>query len=93
MNIHFHLDPFGDPHMWVHNVTETEVVDAMTDPLETVKGRGTSFIAIGRTRAGRYIKVIYSPDNVGDGIFVVTAFDVPPRQIRALIKRKRRRRL
>ena len=92
MNLRFNLDSFGDPHIWNHNVSETEVAEAMADPLESVKGRGTSVIAIGQTRSGRYIKVIYSPDDVGDGIFIVTAFDVPPKQIRALMRRKRRRR-
>jgi hypothetical protein len=92
MNLRFNLDESGDPHIWHHNVTEPEVAQAMIDPLETVKGRGTSKIAIGQTRAGRYLKIIYSPDEIGDGMFVVTAFDVPPRQIRALMKRIRRRR-
>jgi len=77
--------------MWNHNVTEAEAAEALADPLESVKGRGTSVIAIGQTRAGRYLKVIYSPDDIGDGIFVITAFDVPSRQIRALLKRIRRR--
>jgi hypothetical protein len=92
MNARFHLDPTGDPHIWNHNVREVEVHEALTEWLETIKGRGTSKITIGRTKAGRYLKVIYSPDEVGDGIFVVTAFDVPPKQIRALLKRIGRRR-
>jgi S-adenosylmethionine:tRNA-ribosyltransferase-isomerase (queuine synthetase) len=87
----FHLDPSGDPHIWDHNVTESEVVEALVDPLEAIRGRGTSVIAIGKTRSGRCLKVIYSPDDAGNGIFVVTAFDVPPKQIRALRKRMKRR--
>jgi hypothetical protein len=51
----------------------------------------TSMVAIGQTRSGRYLKVIYSPDDVGTSIFVVTAFDVPEKQIRAMKKRLRRR--
>jgi len=92
VNLRFLLDPSGDPHVWSHHVNESEVAEAMADRLESVRGRGTSVITIGRTRAGRYLKVIYSPDDLGDGIFIVTAFDVPPKQIRALMKRKRRRR-
>jgi hypothetical protein len=91
VNIRFHLDPSGEPHIWNHNVSEAEVVDVLVDPLESIKGRGTSVIAIGRTRTGRYLKVIFSRDDVGDGIFIVTAVDVSPRQIRALRKRLRRR--
>jgi hypothetical protein len=59
--------------------------------LETIKGRETSEIAIGTTRSGRYLKIIYSPDESGDDIFVVTAFDLPPKQIRALKKRFRKK--
>jgi len=62
------------------------VAQALSEPLESIKGRGDSIIAIGRARSGRYIKIIYSPDELSDGIFVITAMDVPPRQIRALKK-------
>ena len=91
MNLRFHLDQAGQPHMWKHNVSVEEVAHILRDPLESIKGRGASIIAIGRTRAGRYLKVIYSPDDVGDGIFVISAFDVSRRQIRALKKRLGRR--
>ena len=91
MNLRFHPDQGGEPHIWKHNVSEEEVAHILRDPLESIRGRGTSIIAIGRTRAGRYLKVIYSPDDVGDGIFVITAVDVSRRQIRALKKRLGRR--
>jgi hypothetical protein len=48
--------------------------------------------AIGLTRAGRYLKVIFSPDDLGDDIFVITAYTVPPKQVRALKQRLKRRR-
>ena len=92
MDMRFNLDPSGDPHIWDHNVSEKEVAEALAHPLESIRGRGTSVIAIGLTAAGRYLKVIYSPDDSGDDIFVVTAFDVPPKQIRALKQRLKRRR-
>ena len=91
MNIRHNLDPSGDPHIWDHNVSEAEVIQALSNRLESMKGRGTSVIVIGQTRAGRYLKIIYSPDKTGDGIFVVTAFDVPDKQIRALKHRLRRK--
>ena len=86
------LDPSGDPHIWSHNISEKEVAEALVDPLESIRGRGASIISVGRTRAGRYIKVIYSPDDFGADIFVITAFDVPAKQIRALKRRLNRRR-
>jgi hypothetical protein len=87
----FNLDDYGDPHIWIHNVSEREVREALSTPLESIKGRENSLITIGMTRSGRYLKVIYSPDEIGDGIFVITAFDLPAKQIGALKKRLRRR--
>jgi len=59
MNLRFHRDDSGDPHIWEHNVSETEVAEALYRPLYSRRGRGTSIIAIGQTRAGRYLKIIY----------------------------------
>jgi hypothetical protein len=92
VGMRFHHDSSGDPHIWSHNVSEQEVAEALVDRLESIRGRGTSIISIGRTRAGRYLKVIYSPDDFGADIFVITAFDVPPKQIRAVKRRLKRRR-
>jgi hypothetical protein len=92
MKLRFHVDSSGELHIWKHNIRESEVADAMVDPLESIRGRGDSIISIGVTRAGRYVKVIYSPDKLGDGIFVITAFEVPPKQVRGLKRRLKRRR-
>jgi len=92
MIMRFNIDPSGDPHIWNHNVSEREVADALVDPLESIRGRDSSVISIGLTRSGRYLKVIYSPDEEVSDIFVITAFDVTPRQVRALKQRLKRRR-
>ena len=31
---------------------------------------------MGQTAAGRYLRVIYLPEEVGDGVFVVTAWEM-----------------
>lgn len=93
MELRYYIDPdTGAPHIHAHNVAESEVRDVLRKPLEEIRGRGGSVIAIGRTRAGRYLRVIYSPDDDGEGIFVITAYDLPARQLRALRRRLRRRR-
>lgn len=92
MQIRYYQDDAGDPHIYGHNVTEQEVEDVLARPLERTSGRGDSFVVLGRTRAGRVLKVIYSPDEDGEGIFVVTAFDLPVKQVVALNKRLRRKR-
>jgi len=92
MTLRYYIDPDTDePHIYSHGVDEAEVEDVLRKPLEDLRGRGTSMNAIGQTRSGRYLRVIYSPDEQGDGIFVITAYDLPPRQMRALRRRLRRR--
>jgi hypothetical protein len=92
MQIRYYIDPeTGVPHIYAHDVDEAEAADVVRKPLEEIGGRGRSVIAIGQTRAGRYLRVIYSPDEDGEGIFVITAYDLPPKQLRALRRRLKRK--
>jgi hypothetical protein len=91
MRVRFHTDLDGEPHLHAHNVSEQEVLEVLSRPLERVAGRDESFVTIGRTRGGRILKVIDLPARDGDGIFVVTAFDLPPKQARAMNRRLKRR--
>ena len=40
---------------------------------------------------GRYLRVVYVPDEEGDGVFVVTAYPLAGRQLKAFRRRRRRR--
>ena len=92
MELRFNRDPDTDlAHIDRHNVTEEEVRDILRRPMEEIRGRQDSIIATGQTRDGRYLKVVYVPDEMGDGIFVITAYDLSPRQLHALRRRLRRR--
>ena len=63
MNIRFYIDPeTGLPHIHGHAVDEDEVEDVLREPGEDRPGREGVRVAIGETRAGRYIRVIYVPD-------------------------------
>ena len=88
----FHTNPDGQPHIHDHGVWENEVLEAMARPLEQTSGRDQSTILIGRTIAGRVIKIIFTDARDGEGIFVVTAFELPPKQLRALRRRLRGKR-
>jgi len=44
------------------------------------------------TKVGRLLKVVYVPDVIGDGIFVVTAYDLHGKALLAFRRRMRRRR-
>jgi hypothetical protein len=92
MQIRYYIDPeTGFPHIHSHDVSEAEAADVLRKPLEEIWGRGRSVIAVGQTRSGRYLRVIYSPDEDGEGIFVITAYDLPQKQLRALRRRLKRK--
>ncbi|MBC7784963.1 MAG: hypothetical protein H7144_14085 [Burkholderiales bacterium] len=91
MNVSFHTDSDGELHISAHNVREVEVIEALSRPLEIVAGRDDSYTAIGRTRAGRLLKIIYTDAVDKDGIFVITAFDLPRKQEKALKRRLKRK--
>lgn len=86
------MDPETDrPHIYGHDVTEGEVEDVLARPLEDRHGRDGSRVAIGKTREGRYLRVIYVPDPSPSSIFVVTAYDLGPKARRALARRLRKK--
>ena len=93
MNIRFYLDPeTGAPHIERHGVTQQEVEEALLKPGEDRPGREDARVAIGRTRSGRYLRVIYVPDPEPDSLFVITAYELKGKPLTAYKKRSRRRR-
>ena len=93
MDVRYYVDPETEqPHIYRHGVSEQEVEDVLRRPMEDRPGREGSRVALGRTRAGRYLRVIYVPDAVPDSVFVITAYQLGPKALRALRRRRRRRR-
>jgi len=93
MDIRFYEDPAtGDLHIHQHEVSEDEVEDVLARPLEDRPGRDGARVALGKTRAGRYLRVIYVPDPVPGSIFVITAFEIGPKALKALKRRLKKRR-
>jgi hypothetical protein len=92
MELRFWIDPETDqPHIFDHGITEDEVRHVLSRPGEEFFGREGSRIRLGQTEAGRYLQVVYVPDEGGDSAFVVTAFDIAPKAKRAFRRRQRRR--
>jgi hypothetical protein len=92
MKIRYYLDPrSGQPHIEEHGITEMEVVDVLSRAGEDRPGRDDSRVAIGCTRDGRYLKVIYVPDSKADSVFVITAYDLGGKALKAYRRRNRRR--
>lgn len=93
MHVRFYVDPdSGEPHIYRHRVAEGEAEDVLRRPLEDRIGRDGARVAIGQTRTGRHLRVIYVPDPEPESVFVITAFDLGAKALRAL-KRRRKKKL
>ena len=92
MGLRFFLDrETGVPHIHKHEVSEDEVEDVLARAMEDRPGAEGSRIAVGQTRGGRYLRVIYVPDPEPDSLFVITAYELGPKALRALRRRRRRK--
>lgn len=91
MWLRYYIDPAtGEPHIYRHNVQETEVEEALAKPLEDRVGTEGSRVAVGQTEAGRYLRVIYVPDPQPDSAFVITGYDLAPKALKALRRRRKK---
>jgi hypothetical protein len=92
MNVRYHENlATGLPHIYDHGVSEEEVEWILRNATEDTKSRGDSRQALGQTNAGRYLRVIYVPDDDGFGVFVVTAFPIAGKDLKAYRRRRRKR--
>lgn len=92
MDIRFYIDPeTGLPHIYEHEVDESEVEDVLRNPVEELSRREGSRVAIGQTRAGRYLRVIYRPDPGPSSVFVITAYELKGKPLAAYRRHRRRR--
>jgi hypothetical protein len=92
VNIRFYFDPESDePHIYLHDVTEQEVAQLLSRPIEDRPGHNNSRVALGQTASGRYLRVVYVPDPVPDSVFVITAYDLSENEKRALRRRRKKR--
>lgn len=92
MEVRYYRDPeTGLPHIHEHGVSETEVEWILARPAEDESCSGDSRQALGQAANGRYLRVIYVPDDEGDGVFVVTAYPLAGKQLKAFRRRQRRR--
>ena len=93
VRIRWYIDPDTDePHVLKHPVTLDEVEEAVAGVVEDRVGKDGSRVLIGRTEGGRFLRVIYVPDDDPDGIFVITAYPVGQKPLWALRRRLRRKR-
>ena len=92
MNVRFYVDlETGGPHIYKHSVEEEEVIEVLASSGEDRPGRDGSRVAIGKTRGGRYLRVIYVPDPEPESIFVITAYELRGKPLFAYRRRLRRK--
>lgn len=93
MTIRFYLDPAtGLPHFYNHDVDEVEVEQVLANRDEDRPGTKKSRIAIGRTDAGRILRVVYVRDPTPDSVFVVTAYELTGKPLVAFRRRMKKKR-
>ena len=90
MIIRYYIDPeSGQPHIYKHQVDEVEVEEILRRPGEDRPGQEDSRVAIGKTDAGRYLRIIYVPEP--GGVFVITAYELRGKPLFAYRRRMRKR--
>lgn len=92
MEIRFYNDPdTGEPHIYGHGVSEDEVRQVLRGPGEDLPAAGNSRMKLGQTAAGRYLQVIYVPDEDPGSVFVITAYELRGKARTAYRRRQRRK--
>jgi hypothetical protein len=92
MEIRYYEDPdSGLPHIF-GRITEAEVEQVLRGSGDEFPARRGSRMKLGRTAAGRYLQVIFVPDEDRLGVFVLTAYELGGKSKRAFRRRQRRKR-
>lgn len=92
MKVRYYIDPETRlPHIYGHAIDETEVQEVLSHPGEDRPGREGSRVAIGQTSEGRFLRIIYVPDDEPNSVFVITAYELRGKPLVAYRRRRRRK--
>lgn len=92
LEIRYYIDPrTANLHIHTHDVFEHEVEEVLAQPGEDRTGSNGSRVIIGQTDAGRYLRVIYIRDPEPDSVFVITAYELTGKPLKAYRRRQKRR--
>jgi len=92
LEVRYYVDPdTGEPHIYGHGVTESEVEEVLRGRGEDLRATGNSRRKIGQTLVGRYLQVFYVPDEVAGSVFVITAYEPHAKAKKAFRRRQRRK--
>jgi hypothetical protein len=88
MKVRFYIDPETDaPDIYNHGVDEDEVEEVLSNVGEDRPGREGVRVAMGQTKSGRYLRVIYVPEAEPKGVFVITAYELKGKPLKAYRRR------
>ena len=68
-----------------------EVEDVIESPGEDRPGADGARVAIGKTRGGRYLRVIYVPDPEPNSVFFITAYELKGKPLTEYRRRRRKK--
>jgi hypothetical protein len=92
MELRFWNDPeTGLPHIYAHGVTEEEVEQVLRRAGLDYPEQQNARVHIGQTLAGRCLKVVYVPDLGARSAFVVTAYEIRGKALKAYRRAQRRK--
>jgi hypothetical protein len=92
MHMRFSINPeTSEPHIFDHGVTEDEVREVLVRKGDDFPGKRGARIRFGQTLSGRYLKVVYVPDEERNSLFVITAYDLKGKALKAFRRRQRRK--
>jgi len=92
LKIRYYIDAQTEqPHIYNHSISEKEAEYILLNAGEDRPGVEGSRIAIGQTRDGRYLRVIYVLDPERDEIFVITGYELTGKSLLAYRRRRRRK--
>ncbi len=92
MEVRFYLDPQTDqPHIYGHGVSEAEVEQIFRGSGEDLPAAKGARMKLGQTEGGRYLQVVYVPDEDGEAVFVITAYELRGKAKQAFRRRRRRK--
>jgi len=71
-------------------VTDEEVREVLARPGEDRPGREGARIATGKADSGRYLRVVYVPEEEPKSVFVITAYELTGKPLLAYRRRRRK---
>jgi hypothetical protein len=92
VELRFWKDPeTGLPHIYEHGVTEEEVRQVLSRPRLNLRSGGNSRSIMGPASNGRCLKVVFVPDSDGASGFVVTAYELRGKGLKAYRRATKRK--